>query len=74
MKLCIKKIFCPNCRQSVKGQEQGNNGQYRVLCSKCGKAICITNGMYWRRAKEGESTLGMDTEGGSAGKGKKTRL
>jgi hypothetical protein len=74
MKICIKKIFCTNCRQLVKGQEQSGNGQYRVLCSECGKTICISNGIYWRRAQEGESTPNRETEGGSAAKGKKTRL
>lgn len=74
MKLCIKKIYCPNCRQAVKGVEPPYNGPYRVLCSKCGQAICVSNGIYWRRALEGESTPASETEGGSAGKAKKTRV
>lgn len=55
MKLCIKKIYCPNCRQAVKGVEPPYDGPYRILCSQCGLAICVSNGIYWRRGQEGES-------------------
>ncbi len=74
MKLCIKKIYCPHCRQAVKGVEPPYNGPWRVLCSKCGQAICVSNGIYWRQAQEGETMPGKDTDGRFAGKAKKTKL
>lgn len=74
MKLCIKKIYCPKCREAVRGVEPPYDGPYRILCSKCGQAICVSNGIYWRRGEDGESTPGQETEGGSAGKAKKKSL
>ena len=73
MKLCIKKIYCPKCRQAVKCVEPPYNGPYRVLCSKCGHAICVSNGIYWRRGYEGESKPVGETERASAGKAKKAK-
>ena len=74
MKLLIKKIYCPKCRQAVKGQEQSSNGQCRVLCSKCGQTICISNGIYWRQPQAGEPTPSGESQGRSAGKAKKTKV
>jgi transcription initiation factor TFIIIB Brf1 subunit/transcription initiation factor TFIIB len=74
MKLCIKKIYCPYCRQAVSAQEQSSNGQDRIVCSKCGQAICIGNGIYWRQAQEGETMSSKDADGRFAGKAKKTKL
>ena len=73
MKLCIKKIYCPKCRQAVKGVEQTGNGRCLILCSKCGQAICVSNGIYWRRALEGESTPASEAKGKPAGKAKKAK-
>ena len=73
MKLCVKKIYCPNCRQAVMGQEPPFNGPYRILCSKCGQSICISNGIYWRWTGEGEATPASETERAPAGKAKKTK-
>ena len=72
MKLCVRKIYCPNCREAVRGVEPHYDGPYRVLCSKCGHAICVSNGIYWLWGQEGESTPGREPEGGLSGKGKKT--
>ena len=74
MKLCIKKIYCPHCRQTVKGVEPPYNGPWRVLCSKCGQAICVSNGIYWRPCQEGESAPVPETEAAPAAKAKKTRV
>jgi hypothetical protein len=74
MKLCIKKIYCPHCRQTVMGQEPPYNGPYRILCSKCGQSICISNGIYWLWTGEGEATPARETESAPAGKAKKTRV
>jgi hypothetical protein len=71
MKLCIKKIYCPRCRVPVRGVEPHYDGPYRILCSKCGHAICVSNGSYWRRGQEGESAPVREGEGGSAGKSRK---
>ncbi|MBN2098447.1 MAG: hypothetical protein JW753_02500 [Dehalococcoidia bacterium] len=74
MKLCIKKIYCPHCRQAVMGQEPPYNGPYRILCSKCGQSICISNGIYWSWTAEGEVTPARETERSSAGKAKKAKV
>ena len=74
MKLCIKKIYCPKCRKAVKGVEPPHDGPYRILCSKCGFAICVSNGIYWRRGLESESRPASEAEGKPAGKAKKTRV
>jgi len=74
MKLCIKKIYCPKCRKAVKGVEPPYNGPYRVLCSKCGRSICISNGIYWRWTGQDEATPASETESKPAGKAKKTRV
>jgi len=74
MKLCIKKIYCPNCRQAVMGQEPPYNGPYRILCSKCGQSICISNGIYWRWTVEDEATPAAETESASPRKAKKTKV
>jgi hypothetical protein len=73
MKLCVKKIYCPHCRQAVKGVEPPYTGPCRVLCSKCGQAICVSNGTFWRPGQAGESIPVTETKGGSAGKAKKTK-
>jgi hypothetical protein len=73
MKLCIKKIYCPNCKKAVMGQEPPYNGPYRILCSKCGQSICISNGIYWLWTPEGEATPARETEAKPAGKAKKAK-
>jgi len=73
MKLCIKKIYCPNCRQAVMGQEPPFDGPYRILCSKCGQSICISNGIYWRWTGEGEATPAKETESASPRKPRRPR-
>lgn len=56
MKLCVKKVYCPQCKQSVRAREESGNGQDRISCSKCDQIIYIGNGVYWRRAlPEGEA-------------------
>ena len=56
MKLCVKKIYCSNCRRAVTAVEPlGQQPPYRILCSKCGMTICVSNGIYWRRGVPGEA-------------------
>ena len=55
MKLCVKKIYCSNCRRAVTAAEPPAGPPYRVLCSKCGMTICVSNGIYWRRGVPGET-------------------
>jgi hypothetical protein len=74
MKLCIKKIYCPHCRQAVMGQEPPYNGPYRILCSKCGQSICISNGIYWSWTAEGEVTPAREAKSASAGKARKAKV
>ncbi len=73
MKLCVKKIYCPNCKKAVMGQEPPYNGPYRILCSKCGQSICISNGIYWLWTPEGEATPAREPEGKPVAKAKKAK-
>ncbi|MDM8000405.1 MAG: hypothetical protein QUS33_10500 [Dehalococcoidia bacterium] len=47
MRLCVKKIYCRHCKRAVRGQEQLQNGLLRIVCSRCGRSICTSNGIYW---------------------------
>ena len=73
MKLCFKKIYCPHCRRAVMGQEPPYDGPYRVFCSKCGRSICISNGIYWVFTRKGEAAPTREPAGASAGKAKKAK-
>jgi len=54
MKLCIKKIYCSSCRRLVKGREQQmENRDIQVLCSRCGRLLYVWNGVTWRYIPEG---------------------
>ncbi len=55
MRLCIKKIYCSTCRRPVAAVEPPGDPPYRILCSKCGMTICVSNGIYWRRGVPGEA-------------------
>ena len=58
MKLCVKKIYCPTCKQAVRAREQYGNGQDWISCSKCGRTIRVGNGIYWRAATGSEIVPG----------------
>ncbi len=73
MKLCIKKIYCPHCKQAVIGKEPPYDGPYRIYCPKCGQSICISNGIYWLWSPEGEAAPAKEPVGASAGKAKKAK-
>jgi uncharacterized Zn finger protein (UPF0148 family) len=73
MKLCIKKIYCPHCKQAVIGKEPPYDGPYRIFCPKCGQSICISNGIYWLWTPEGEATPAKEPEAASAGKAGKAK-
>ena len=55
MRLCVKKIYCSNCRRLVTAVEPPPMPPYRVLCSKCGMTITVSNGVFWRRGVPGEA-------------------
>lgn len=48
MKICVKKIYCSNCRRLVRCREQATNGAVQVICSRCGKLLRIWNGITWQ--------------------------
>ncbi len=52
MKLMVKKIFCPSCRELVNGQEQKVNGHIRVLCPKCKRLLRFWDGVAWKHIRE----------------------
>ncbi len=74
MKLCVKRIYCSSCRLSVRAREEYANGLDRIICSKCGRAIRIGNGIFWRLPKEGELASRGLTGSHPVPKGKKTPL
>ncbi len=48
MKVCVKKIQCPNCQRRIKCHEQKTNGLVNIVCPACGKAIYAWNGISWK--------------------------
>jgi len=49
MKLCVKKIYCPDCRRLVRGREETITGNTRrVFCARCGKALWLWDGITWK--------------------------
>jgi hypothetical protein len=55
MKLCVKKIYCPDCRKLVKGREEKRNGGIHLSCPRCKRLIWIHDGLSWRYVKQGIS-------------------
>ena len=53
MKLCVKKIYCADCRRLVNGREtQMEDGNTRVSCPRCGKPLYDWNGVTWRPVRQ----------------------
>jgi len=52
MRLYVKKTYCPRCQRLVRGYEQGNDTNMRVLCSRCGLVIWVRDSMRWKYAAE----------------------
>jgi len=50
VKLCVKRIYCPGCQKLVRGREETVNGRIRILCVRCGRTICLRDGVSWRYA------------------------
>ena len=50
MKLCSKKVYCPQCQRLVKGREQLTNADVSIVCPRCGLAIWIRDNFNWRYA------------------------
>ncbi len=48
MKLCVKKLYCPNCKKLVRGEERVNNGTTRIFCRRCGMPLWMLEGVTWR--------------------------
>lgn len=48
MKVCVKKIRCPNCERMIKCEEQPANGNIRVVCPSCKKLLYTWNGVSWK--------------------------
>lgn len=53
MKLCVKKVYCPNCSQLVKGQESRDNTTVSIICPKCTNTVWIRDGNTWKYSKSG---------------------
>jgi len=57
MRFCIKKIYCSNCQQLVKGNEQKKGDKLiDVLCPGCGKLLYAWNGYIWRQTEPAIAT------------------
>ena len=52
MKMCVKKVFCPNCQKLMACREQKVDGQSQVLCFKCGRQLRLWTGTSWRLVRE----------------------
>ena len=62
MRLCVKKTYCPRCQRLVRGHEQDNDTNIRVLCSRCGLVIWIRDGMRWMYVTEESLTAKTATK------------
>ncbi|MCX8126180.1 MAG: hypothetical protein N3E40_03435 [Dehalococcoidia bacterium] len=63
MKLCVKRIYCVNCRRLVKCREEPVNGRINIVCSRCGSVIWVKNPVTWRYAAVNEA---RETDSGEA--------
>jgi hypothetical protein len=62
MKLCTKRIYCPDCRRLVRGREETiNSNTHRVLCGRCGRPLWFWNGITWRYL--GKETIERQSRG-----------
>jgi hypothetical protein len=49
MKLCVKRIYCPDCRRLARGREETVDGKtHRILCGRCGRPIWLWDGLTWK--------------------------
>lgn len=58
MKLCVKRIYCPDCRKLVKCHEKPADGRINIVCASCGGVIWIKNPVTWRYAAAGKTAEG----------------
>jgi RNase P subunit RPR2 len=55
MRLCAKSIYCPQCRELVRGLEQQDEvdpHRTNIVCSKCGRPLHVGNGVTWRYVRQ----------------------
>jgi len=51
MKLVVKKIYCSVCMRLVRGQQEKNGSQLRLICPRCKRLLWSYDGHFWHYAK-----------------------
>lgn len=54
MKLCVKRVFCPNCQRLVSCKEETSKGVVKVLCTRCEKLVWTHDELKWKYARKSE--------------------
>ena len=52
MKMCIKKLYCGNCKKLVSGSEQKVSGATQVICCTCKQPLWLSNGGGWKNIRD----------------------
>jgi uncharacterized paraquat-inducible protein A len=55
-RLPIKKIYCPKCKQLVKGQIQSLDGTQQIICPICSQYLRVWKNTSWIGARSGVFT------------------